>query len=239
MVAVHLPAPDARLNAATLANYGADRVVLMEAESTVHPASARCASALAKVILVEQPYAVLFGSTANGRELASRIAANMALGLTGDCINLAINDDGELVQFKPALGGNVVAPIQSRTTPYMATLRPGLLNPIEPTPGAVHMVEVLDIPPIDTPDFEVLEVHYEEDAQGLELAGARVVMGVGNGDRRPRKSASHTRAGPIFGCRYSCNQERHRRGLASSPGAGGPDRPGDRSPALHCRRHPG
>ncbi|MCE2465406.1 MAG: FAD-binding protein [Dehalococcoidia bacterium] len=181
VVTVHLPAPDARKNAATLADYGADRVVLMEAESTVHPSSARCASALAKVILVEQPYAVLFGSTANGRDLASRIAANLALGLTGDCIDLAINDDGELVQFKPALGGNVVAPIQSKTTPYMATLRPGLLNPIEPTPGAVHMVEVLDIPPIDAPDFEVLEVHHEEDAQGLELAAARVVMGVGMG----------------------------------------------------------
>lgn len=181
VVAVHLPAPDARINASTLADYGADRVVLMEAESAVHPSSARCASALAKVILVEQPYAVLFGSTANGRDLASRIAANLALGLTGDCIDLAINDDGELVQYKPALGGNVVAPIQSRTTPYMATLRPGLLDPIEPTPGAVHMVEVLDVPPIDTPDFEVLEVHHEEDAQGLELAAARVVMGVGMG----------------------------------------------------------
>ncbi len=181
VVAVHLPSPDARANASILADYGADRVVLMEAGEAVHPISARCASALAKVILVEQPYAVLFGSTANGRDLASRIAANLALGLTGDCIDLAINDDGELVQYKPALGGNVVAPIQSRTTPYMATLRPGLLSPIEPTPGAVHMVEVLDVPPVDTPDFEVLEVHHEEDAQGLELAAARVVMGVGMG----------------------------------------------------------
>lgn len=181
VVAVHLPSPDARANASTLADYGADRVILMEAGESVHPSSARCASALAKVILVEQPYAVLFGSTVNGRDLASRIAANLALGLTGDCIDLAINDDGELVQYKPALGGNVVAPIQSRTTPYMATLRPGLLSPIEPTPGAVHMVEVLDVPLIDTPDFEVLEVHHEEDAQGLELAAARVVMGVGMG----------------------------------------------------------
>ena len=77
---------------------------LWRPDSPVHPISARCASALAKVILVEQPYAVLFGSTANGRDLASRIAANLALGLTGDCIDLAINDDGELVQYKPALG---------------------------------------------------------------------------------------------------------------------------------------
>ncbi len=181
VVAVHLPSPDAARNAKTLADYGADRVILMEAETAVHPGSARCASALAKVILVEQPYAVLFGSTTNGRDLASRIAANLALGLTGDCIDLAINDDGELVQFKPALGGNVVAPIRSRTTPYMATLRPGLLNPIVPAPGSVHMVEMLNVPPGETPDFEVLEVHHEDDAQGLELVKAQVVMGVGMG----------------------------------------------------------
>ena len=52
-----------------------------------------------------RPYAVLIASTVNGRDLAGRVAARLGLGLTGDCIDLEINENGELVQLKPALGG--------------------------------------------------------------------------------------------------------------------------------------
>lgn len=44
-----------------------------------------------------RPYAVLIASTVNGRDLAGRVAARLGLGLTGDCIDLEINENGELV----------------------------------------------------------------------------------------------------------------------------------------------
>ena len=72
---------------------------------------------------------MLFAATADGRDLASRIAARLALGLTGDAIDLEIDAEGRLVQLKPALGGNVIAPILSKTLPNLVTLRPGLLAP--------------------------------------------------------------------------------------------------------------
>ena len=181
VVAVLLSGTDHDNQAGQLAAYGADKVIMLGAETPIHPTSSRCASALAQAIGALKPYAVLFGSTANGRDLASRLAAKLGLGLTGDCIDLGINEAGELIQYKPALGGNVVAPIQSRTTPYMATLRPGLFNAIEPTEDAVCKLEVLDVPSVSAPDFEVLEVHVEDDAKGLQLAAAQVVIGVGMG----------------------------------------------------------
>ena len=47
------------------------------------------------------------------------MAARLGLGLTGDCVDLEINEDMELVQMKPALGGNVVAPdiLQDQAVP--------------------------------------------------------------------------------------------------------------------------
>ncbi len=55
-----------------------------------------------------------------------------ALGLTGDAIGLEIDAQNRLVALKPAFGGNIVAPILSKTFPQMATVRSGVLELAEP-----------------------------------------------------------------------------------------------------------
>ena len=164
-----------------LAAYGADAVFIMDDARLGHPAGVRYAGALSRAISDAKPYAVLFPSTPNGRDLASRVAARLGLGLTGDCIDLEINEAGELMQLKPALGGNVVAPILSKTSPYMATLRPGLLVPLDPDWSLEAEVITLDVEDSGGPDIRLLEVHVEEDARGLELEAAPIVMGLGMG----------------------------------------------------------
>jgi len=176
-----------------LAAYGADKVLLLQGPDLGHPTGIAASSALSHVIDNRQPYAVLFPSTANGRDLASRVAARLGLGLTGDCIDLEINDVGELVQLKPALGGNVLAPILSKTYPYVTTMRPGLLVPLQPDWDAEAEVEVVEVASSSVPDIELLEFHPEEDARGLELESARIVlavgMGVGGPENLPEVSA--------------------------------------------------
>ncbi len=167
--------------AADLAAYGADRVLTLD-NATLGPLCGRAvAGALSEAIAGEQPYAVLFAATADGRDLASRIAARLGLGLTGDAIDLEIDDEGRLVQLKPALGGNVIAPILSKTLPNLVTLRPGLLAPIEPEVGATATVETLPAPHFDGVDIAVVETHFEEDPGGIALAQAEVVIGAGMG----------------------------------------------------------
>ena len=102
--------------AQTLADQGADRVLVLDNSSLGPVCSRAVGQALAAVVDKERPYAILFASTADGRDLAARLAAKLELGLTGDAIDLEIDDEGRLVQLKPALGGNVVAPILSKTT---------------------------------------------------------------------------------------------------------------------------
>ena len=164
-----------------LAAYGADRILVIDDTYIGHPTGVSCTAALSRAIADAGPYAVLFPSTPNGRDLASRVAARLGLGLTGDCIDLEINEGGELVQLKPAIGGNVVAPILSRTRPYMATLRPGLLAPVDPDWSLEANVDTLEAPDTGSPDIKLLEVHAQEDARGLELESARIVMGLGMG----------------------------------------------------------
>ncbi|MEE9261807.1 MAG: electron transfer flavoprotein subunit alpha/FixB family protein, partial [Dehalococcoidia bacterium] len=164
-----------------LASYGADSILALEGRDYLHPISPLVAEALADAVKEQNPYAVLVPSTANGRDLASRVAARLSLGLTGDCIDLELDDEGRLVQLKPALGGNVVAPILSKTRPYMATIRPGLLSPIEPQPGSSATVEHFSLASTKEDPIKVLESHREEDARGAELERASVVLAVGKG----------------------------------------------------------
>ena len=164
-----------------LAAYGADRVLVLDNTGKGPVWGRQVVQSLAAAVHQAQPYAVLFASTPDGRDLASRVAARLALGLTGDAIDLEIDEEGRLVQLKPALGGNVVAPILSKTLPNMVTLRPGLLTPVAPVVSSQAPMEAIAAASFDGPDVTVLEEHVQEDIGALELTQAQVVLGVGMG----------------------------------------------------------
>ena len=164
-----------------LAAAGADRILALDT-TTLGPVCGRgVAGSLSAAIAANPPYAVLFAATADGRDLAARIAARQRLGLTGDAIDLEINDAGQLVQLKPALGGNVVAPILSKTLPNLVTLRPGVLTPAMPEPEAVASVASIPAAPSGGADVELVGEHHAGEHDALELTAAGVVVGVGMG----------------------------------------------------------
>jgi len=163
-----------------LAAYGADRVFVLG--PCPGPVWSRTVShALADAIHAAQPYAVLFAATADGRDLAARVAARLHLGLTGDAIDLEINSQGRLVQLKPALGGNVIAPILSKTLPNLVTLRPGMLAPVVPDHHARVAIEHLPAPAMSPTEVTILESHHEAEGDAIALTQAQVVLGVGMG----------------------------------------------------------
>ena len=164
-----------------LAAWGADRVIALDTAALGPVFSAGVAHAVAAAIDAARPYAVLFASTADGRDLASRIAARLGLGLTGDAIDLEVDEEGRLVQLKPALGGNVVAPILSKTLPNLVTLRPGLLTPVGPEPNARATTEVIEALDFPGAGVRVLEERLQEDLGAIALTQAPVVLGVGMG----------------------------------------------------------
>lgn len=107
-----------------LINYGADRVIRCRHKLLDNYTTDSFTNVLCTVISKEQPSIFLFGATPRGRELAPRIAARLHLGLTADCTGLDIDEEGQLVQTRPAFGGNIMASIISPyTRPQMATVR--------------------------------------------------------------------------------------------------------------------
>ena len=164
-----------------LAEAGANRILTLDTTDLGVLCGRGVSRALSDAVGEQPPYAILFAATADGRDLAARIAARRRLGLTGDAIDLEINDAGQLVQLKPALGGNVVAPILSKTLPNLVTLRPGVLSPGAPEPGATAAVEAIPASSTGDVDVTLVSEHVSEEHGALELTSAEVVVGLGMG----------------------------------------------------------
>ena len=123
-----------------------------------------------------QPWAVLAPSTAWGREVASRVAARLGAGLTGDAVGLSC-EDGRLIAEKPAFGGYVIADIACSSAVQMATVRAGVLGLPEPRRTPEVPVTQVGV----TPRGRVRVLGRRRDDDGDLLAHAEVVIGVGLG----------------------------------------------------------
>lgn len=109
--------------------YGADEILLAD-----HPALAAfrmdCYTAVFdQAIESVRPAAILVGATTVGRQLAPRVAARRRTGLTADCTQLEMRENSDLVQIRPAFGGNIMAQIVTPNhRPQMATVRYKVMN---------------------------------------------------------------------------------------------------------------
>jgi len=117
-----------------------------------------------------RPHAVLAPATARGRDVLPRVAAALQAGMVGDAIALELDVDGRLLALKPAFGGSVVAPIASRTSPLLATIRPGTCVPLAADPSRAVPVATLALPAVAA-RLDVL--FRERDEMATALTGAR------------------------------------------------------------------
>lgn len=174
-------------HANTLIHHGADKVLVVDEKIFAHYTTDAYTIALNTLIAPRKPGIVLYGATSNGRDLAPRVAARMALGLTADCTGLDIDDERQLVQTRPAFGGNIMAEILSPyTRPQMATVRPNVFKPGEPETtrnGEIEKIE-MTISPVQI-RTRVLET-VNETVEGMKsVEEADIIVCSGRGIKDP------------------------------------------------------
>ena len=102
-------------NAKKLLPYGVDTVYVYEHPGFEGFRADCCADAVADCIAAIKPSSVLIGATALGRSLAPRLSTRFHTGLTADCTTLDIEPSTDMVQIRPAFGGNIMAQIAITT----------------------------------------------------------------------------------------------------------------------------
>ena len=166
-----------------LITYGADRVMRCQHKLLGSFTTDSFTNVISAIISKENPSVFLFGATPHGRELAPRVAARLHLGLTADCTGLEINEKGELIQTRPAFGGNIMASIVSPyTRPQMATVRPNVFSFGDPDNSRkgeiVDFKVVLSLASIRT---KVVAIERLRDEGEVSIEDADIIVSAGRG----------------------------------------------------------
>lgn len=165
-----------------LLHYGVDEVFVYDyaelKDFRIEPYAAAFEDFVNKI----KPSSLLVGATTVGRSLAPRMAARFRTGLTADCTILEIKENTDLVQIRPAFGGNIMAQIICpNTRPQMATVRYKVMNAPERMCEPSGKISVCNIDTVKlVSNIEVLKVTHKEieasisDAEVIVAAGRAI-----------------------------------------------------------------
>lgn len=202
-----------------LAEYGADKVIVVDDPELKDYRTEPYAHALASVINKYKPEIMLVGATAIGRDLGPRVSARVATGLTADCTVLEIGDfplqavpgqeqlHNQLLMTRPAFGGNTIATIACPyNRPQMATVRAGVMQKIDPIKGAKAVVEEFN--PGFTPDnkyVEILDI-VKAVTETVDIMDAKILVSGGRGVGSPENFKILEELAEVLGGTVSCSR---------------------------------
>ena len=202
-----------------LAEYGADKVIVVDDPELKEYRTEPYAHALSSVINQYKPEIMLVGATAIGRDLGPRVSARVATGLTADCTVLEIGDfplqptpgqeqlHNQLLMTRPAFGGNTIATIACPyNRPQMATVRAGVMQKIAPIKGAKANVEEFN--PGFTPDnkyVEILDI-VKAVTNTVDIMDAKILVSGGRGVGSPENFKILEDLAEALGGTVSCSR---------------------------------
>ena len=190
----------------TLLHYGVDKVFVYDnpcfKDFRIEPYTAAFCDFIEKV----KPSSVLVGATNLGRQLAPRVAARRRAGLTADCTVLEMKENSDLVQIRPAFGGNIMAQIISPDTrPQFCTVRYKVFN--EPTPNKQATGEVVNLEIGDEQLVSNIEVlSFIDKPKDIDIAESDVIVAIGRGAMSETMRQMATELADLLGGTLACTR---------------------------------
>jgi electron transfer flavoprotein alpha subunit len=163
--------------------FGADQAYLMDAPVFKHYRTQSYLKGVCHLIDTYKPEIILMGATGLGRDLAGAVATVVGTGLTADCTGLAVDEKRNLMQTRPAFGGNIMATIMcDKYRPQMATVRPHVMPMAEKQPGRQGTI-IRESCPIAEDEIlvKVLEIISDRKKDSVDIAGAEFIVSGGRG----------------------------------------------------------
>lgn len=189
-----------------LLHYGVDKVFVYDdpafADFRIEPYTA----AFCDFIEKEKPSSILVGATNLGRQLAPRVAARCRTGLTADCTVLEMKENTDLVQIRPAFGGNIMAQIITPATrPQFCTARYKVFT--EPKPTDEPSGEIVRMAVTDAMRASAIEVlSTAEKPKDIDIAEADVIVAVGRGASGEAMRAQAKELADLLGGVVACSR---------------------------------
>ena len=164
-----------------LLHYGVDKVFVVDAPELKDFQMESYTAAFEAFVNEIKPSAILVGATPVGRQLAPRVASRFNTGLTADCTILDIHENTDLVQIRPAFGGNIMAEILTpNSRPQLATVRYKIMDAPERSAEAKGEIVKISVPSEKLKTrTQVLGITQKQKEKSIENADILVVAGRG------------------------------------------------------------
>jgi len=172
--------------------HGASKVYLLDAPVYRNYRTEAYLEACCHLIATYKPEVILMGASGMGRDLAGAVATRVATGLTADCTGLDIDDKRNLMQTRPAFGGNIMATIMcDKFRPQMATVRPNVMPMPERKEGATGTIVRVDfVVPEESILTKVIEIIRDATSKShVDITGADFIVSGGRGMMAPENFA--------------------------------------------------
>ena len=202
-----------------LAEYGADKVIVVDDPELKEYRTEPYTHAIASVIKEFKPEIFLIGATAIGRDLGPRVCARIHTGLTADCTKLDIGDfplvptpgkeqkHNQLLMTRPAFGGNTIATIACpEFRPQMATVRPGVMQKLPREAG--RKAEIEEFNPGFVPNEKYVEIMEVVKAVSnvADIMDAKILVSGGRGVGSPENFKILDELAEAIGGTVSCSR---------------------------------
>lgn len=164
-----------------LAQYGAQKVYVVEDSNLNQYNTELYTIAVAKVVEVAKPSVILSGATIAGKDLIPRVAARLKAGLLSDCTGLELNADKKIVAKKPIYAGKAIIEALCNSDPQIFTIRPNVFSTKEP--DAAKKAEVVKVDAgigAITPKARIKEI-IKGQSERPDLTEAAIIVSGGRG----------------------------------------------------------
>src|SRR5215472_12085089 len=124
-----------------LAEFGAAKVYVADSADLVDYVVAPTAELLASLVTQASPAAVLIAGSAEGKEIAGRLAVKTGSGVLTDAVDVVAGADGAALVSQANFGGSVNVHSRVKSGAPIITVRPNAVTP-EAAPGAAEIAPV-------------------------------------------------------------------------------------------------
>lgn len=190
----------------TLLSYGADKVFVYDNTALSDFDNEIYTNIFEDFIKHVKPSSVLVGATNLGRSLAPRVAARFRTGLTADCTVLEMKENTDLVQIRPAFGGNIMAQIVNpNNRPQFCTVRYKIFSKPERSENVNGTVEKMEVGPKLLVSGTVIEKLTERPKE-TDISDSEIIVAVGRGLKSAADLELVNQLAGLLGANVACTR---------------------------------
>lgn len=159
-----------------LKKYGPDKILVADDAGLTEYTTDAYSNVLAELIQSSDPAVIIMGASAQGKDLAGRLAAKLDAGVAMDCVKVQL-ENGNLIYTRPMFGGKINADVEIEGAPQIVAIRPNVMDITEAAKDSAIEKPAVQLGEVKT---AIVEKKMETDDK-VELTEADIIVSGGRG----------------------------------------------------------